>query len=412
MDEVRANSGGTESALVAGAKIQVLDLQVIQQRLGGKWQKMSTLVHKYFEAAIRSELGPNDTFCHRGELEYLVAFHNTPLAEARLKCMAISQFACERLFGKDGEDLVVRALTAPLDSADLNSINAQTQMNQNLEERGEEVLCTRSGEKTKIPPRRIIGVSLGDERRHQICAENTPFVFRPFWDSEKQVLISYLAQPFPETCLPTVRFYGPAVAVPVEPAQSELDVLCLKAAHQRIQAVRRAGRRLLIAAPLHFTTLSRRRYWHLYRESVLSIPADDLADFLFVLHGIDEGVPNVRLTQELPKLATFARRVFCVAQSANQIQRQFHNTSVQAVGLVARSGEPERMLIARLQKLHAATRASGIESFLLGATKRSVVINAIGAGVRYIEGSGMRPPVAEPQFAVAHDLADYYRLAI
>ena len=71
---------------------------------------MSALVHKYFEAAIKSELGPNDAFCSRGELEYLVTFHNTPLAEARLMCVAIAQFACERLFGKDGEDLVVRTL--------------------------------------------------------------------------------------------------------------------------------------------------------------------------------------------------------------------------------------------------------------------------------------------------------------
>src|SRR4051812_19417768 len=121
MDDERAYTGSAESALIAGAKIQVLDLHVIQTRLGDKWQKMSALVHKYFEAAIKRELGPGDVFCHRGELEYLVAFRNMPLSEARLKCMAISQFACERLFGKDGEELVVRSLTAPVDPADLSS---------------------------------------------------------------------------------------------------------------------------------------------------------------------------------------------------------------------------------------------------------------------------------------------------
>jgi hypothetical protein len=410
MGDGLAYSGSADSALIAGAKIQVLDLHAIQTRLGSKWQRMSTLVHKYFEAAIKSELGPRDVFCHRGELEYLVAFHDTPLAEARLKCMAISQFACERLFGKDGEELVVRALTAPVDPADYSSFEDQKRVDQILEEQGEQFLCNRSGEKAKSPPRRIIGVSLGDERRHQICAEQTPFVFRPFWDSDRQVLLSYLAQPFPETCLPTVRFFGPATAVPVEPVQSELDIICLNAARQRIRAVRRAGGRLLVATPLHFTTLSRQRYWLRYREFASSIDPEDFADVLFVLHGIEDGVPNVRLIQELPKLAFFSRRIFCLAQSVSQLRRQFHNTNVQAVGLVARPGEPERLLIERLQKLHNATRAAGMESFLLGATKRSIVINAIGAGIRYIEGGGMRRAIAEPKFAVAQDLADYCRM--
>src|ERR1700679_2231536 len=210
MGEETAAAGAPEPVPIAGGKIQVLDLHVIQNRLGRKWQRMSALVHKYFEAAIKSELGPNDAFCSRGELEYLVTFHNTPLAEARLKCVAISQFACERLFSKDGEDLVVRTLTAPIDDTDFNSPAEQSLVDRLLEERGEESLCTRNGEKPKTPPRRMIGVSLGDQRRHQISADRMPFVFRPVWDSERQVLISYLAQPLPETCLPTIPFDGPA----------------------------------------------------------------------------------------------------------------------------------------------------------------------------------------------------------
>lgn len=403
-------STGAEPALVAGGKIQVLDLHVIQQRLGPKWQRMSALVHKYFETAIKAELGHQDTFCNRGELEYLVTFHNTPLAEARLKCLTIAQFACERLFGKDGEDLVVRTLTAPLDAADFTSPGEQALFNRLIEERGEENLVTRDGEKPKDPPRRMIGVSLGDQRRHQLAAERTPFVFRPFWDSEREVLLSYMAQPLPETCLPTVRFDGPATALPIDPVQAELDLICLKAAYRRIQAVREAGGRLLIATPLHFSTLGRQRTWFSYRRLLSSISEEERADLVFVLHGIDDGVPNVRLIQELPKLNSFARRIFCLARNADTIKRQFHNTNVQALGLVVRSGEPERLLIDRLQKLHAATRAAGMESFLLGAMKRSTVINAIGAGIRYIEGVGMRRAVAEPKFAVAQDLTEYCRM--
>ena len=42
--------------------------------------------------------------------------------------------------------------------------------------------------------------------------------------------------------------------------------------------------------------------------------------------------------------------------------------------------------------------------------KRSTVINAIGAGIRYIEGVSMRRAVAQPQFAIAQGLTDYCRM--
>src|ERR1700760_4864142 len=103
-------SSHVDTSAMAGGKIQVLGLKAIRDRLGPKWPRMCDLVHKYFEAAIRKELSGDDSFATGGELEYFVAFRNASLAEARLKCLAISQFVCDRLFGKDGEDLLVRSL--------------------------------------------------------------------------------------------------------------------------------------------------------------------------------------------------------------------------------------------------------------------------------------------------------------
>ena len=167
-----------------------------------------------------------------------------------------------------------------------------------------------------------------------------------------------------------------------------------------------------MVVPLHFATLCRPRYWQSYRAAAASIPAGNLADLQFLLHGIDSGVPNLRLNQELPKLVALTKRIFCVAEEVGLIQRQFHNTGVQGIGIAARAGEPERALIERLHRLHAAAaRTSNAETFLLGAPKRSVVTNAIGAGIRFVEGPAMKAPTAEPRFAVAHNIFDYYRLA-
>lgn len=405
-----ANQQQADCSPMAGGKIQVLDLKSIRDRLGSKWPRMSNLVHRYFEAAIKNELSPGDSFATGDELEYLVAFRNTSLAEARLKCLAISQFVCDRLFGKDAQELIVRNLIAPIDPTDLAFVDDVTRVNEMLEEHGDEVLCNRAGERSTLPPRRILSVSLGDERRHQISAAQPPFVYRPFWDSEKRVVLSYLAQPFPETCGFQTRFYVPAVALPLEPAQCELDLLCLMEAKRRVRTIRDVGGRLLVFVPLHFQTVSRQRYWGFYRNAISALAPDELIDLRFLIYGIDPGVPNVRLIQELPKLSAFSRGIFCLCADAALVHRQFNNTGIQAAGLAARPGEAEQNLIERLGRLHAATRSAGVESFVLGVTRRSTVVGAIGAGVRYIEGCGMRAALADPRFAVAQDIVDYYRL--
>lgn len=408
---------GTETetrsrATVAGGKIQLVDLNAIQQRLGPKWPKMAELVHKYFEAAITNELSTGDSFRQRGEMEYLVTFPDLTLAEARLKCLAIAKAVCARLFGNEGEEIVIRTLIAPLDCLNLREADDRSRADQALEDQGEESLCGREGEKPRDAPRKMLSLSLGDESGHQLCVSRPSFVYRPLWDSQRSVVLAYLAQPLPETCPPYVRFLAPATAIPVEPAQCELDILCLQAAQARVRAVKQAGGRLLIVVPLHFATLCRPRYWQSYRAAAASIPAGDLADLQFLLHGIDSGVPNLRLNQELPKLVALTKRIFCLAEEVGLIQRQFHNTGVQGIGIAARAGEPERALIERLHRLHAAAaRTSGAETFLLGAPKRSVVTNAIGAGIRFVEGPAMKAPTAEPRFAVAHNIFDYYRLA-
>ena len=42
----------------AAAKLHVLNLAPIKERLGEKWPKLSGLVHKLFETALREAQGP------------------------------------------------------------------------------------------------------------------------------------------------------------------------------------------------------------------------------------------------------------------------------------------------------------------------------------------------------------------
>jgi hypothetical protein len=110
-----------DAQIVSASKIQMLGLAAIKERLGAKWGRMSSLVHRYFEAAIEREMQPGDTFFHAGELTYLVLFRDATIAEAQLKCAAVIDDICRRLFGEEGEAISVRNLVAPVDALELTN---------------------------------------------------------------------------------------------------------------------------------------------------------------------------------------------------------------------------------------------------------------------------------------------------
>ena len=101
-------------AQTAAAKLHVLNLGPIKDRLGEKWPKLSGLVHKLFETALRDAQGPRDHFVLVDELCYVVTFHGLTFHEATIACTSVAQKVCEKLFGGTGTHVAVRALVGQL----------------------------------------------------------------------------------------------------------------------------------------------------------------------------------------------------------------------------------------------------------------------------------------------------------
>jgi hypothetical protein len=134
-----ANSNaGEPNTIVSASKIHMLGLEAVKARLGAKWDRMSDLVHRYFEAAIRREMGPGDTFTSAGELSYLILFRDLTLSEARLKCAVVVGEVCHKLFGDQEEEISIRSLVAPMDVVDLDKLDGRTKVDATLERDGQE----------------------------------------------------------------------------------------------------------------------------------------------------------------------------------------------------------------------------------------------------------------------------------
>jgi len=103
---------GTErsSTTISAAKVHVLQLDPIKQRVGDRWPRLSLLVHKLVHTALQKAQGPRDHFESVGELAYIATFHNLNQQEADAALADIVQKVCEKLWGAGVQEISVRSV--------------------------------------------------------------------------------------------------------------------------------------------------------------------------------------------------------------------------------------------------------------------------------------------------------------
>jgi hypothetical protein len=127
------------------AKLQVLGLAPLKQRLGPRWERLSGLVHKLFETAIARVQGPHDHCIAVDELSYVVTFRHLSMAETDLACVSIAKEVCRMLFGNQIDEISVRSLVAAICMpVDPDKTQWGKQIEAMLEESGTETVVTQS----------------------------------------------------------------------------------------------------------------------------------------------------------------------------------------------------------------------------------------------------------------------------
>jgi hypothetical protein len=395
----------------SAGKLHLLDLIQIKTRLGEKWQRMAAHVERFFETAIRRSMGPGDTYSRLDELSYLVLFRALSPEEAQVKCQVISEEICQRLFGEQGMQVSLRNLVAHVDIAALPSdLPAQKVLDAHMERVGKATIVSRrNGDRaTTVVQMLSLRVS-GESAFGRVSTAEVDYLYRPVWDAVKQVVVTYL-------CQPSTRSPAPSDAAPMafwsgegEQDQAALDKLILDECVARTVRLHAGGQRVLIAMPVSFATVSRSRLWSVYAETFRRNPKEVLRDMACVVTGIDAGVPHIRLGQELPRLANFAR-IFCIAgDGGSGTIHRFAGTGVRAVGISIDPADTEIRSIERLKKLGRDANDAGLDAFALGLPSTSLTINAMGLGIRYLEGPAVRPAVADPRLAFAQSVEYLYQ---
>ena len=330
-------------AQTAAAKLHVLNLGPIKDRLGGKWPKLSGLVHKLFETALHDAQGPRDHFVLVDELCYVVTFHGLTFHEATVACTSVAQKVCEKLFGGTGTHVAVRALVGQLADDVLRPNLRMAGTSPRLELNAREIVV--NSDPSRKPPR-VTRVTPGADdadwapaqtikkARAGMLALGMELGFFPVWELGRAKSSCLFASPFARHSLPRIGCTRQLLAT--YPSQLvEAEIAMLMAAHAYAHRLHQAGKVCALGAAVSFETLMgfHNRIRYITALKSLKIPAD--GRLLLKIEDVPQGTPLSKLAEVIAMLAAATSALPCNSAIAGGRARSEVDIRLGAAGLAS-----------------------------------------------------------------------------
>ena len=302
-DIASLNKQTAGNTTLPAAKLHVLQLEPIKEKIGDRWPRMSLLVHSLFEKALRHAQGPQDHFMKVGELSYVVTFHGSTPEETTIACAAIAREVCEHLFGEGVETASVRSVVGEVTPEQLQNCEAAAEF---LEQTGHENVVTKSTadpvSEQQQPLTAVDAKSPGHAvvEAHQFIGQlGRKLCFFPLWDLKKQtssaLILSPVALAGKNGCEPH-SIHG-SVAAPHGPDDvlAKLELRLLRAAGEYAQRVHASQKVCAVGTGVSYDTLTSLSGRVRYITTLKEIRTSPVCPLLLKIEDIPQGVHLGRL---------------------------------------------------------------------------------------------------------------------
>ena len=365
---------------VSAAKLNVLQLDPIKQRLGPRWPRLSTLVHKLFEKSLSRAQGPRDHFMLVGELSYIATFHGLSPDEAALACAAVAKEVCELLFGEDSQTVSVRSLIGMMPGPVMElEPPAAARISAVLEKTGQETITT-SQDRRDAP---TAFLSLAHEQAARL---KHSIGFHPAWDiARKKSLWLLLAMetkyPHPHGPAGVLRTLGPGEAV------AAMEIALLRAAAAYGLRIEKTGQVGAISVGVSCATLCRPASRQAYLQALKASRIAPTSPLFLKIEQIPEGMPLCRLGEIAGLLIKPGVRVLLEFDQARAIPPLDIRLGVAGIGaaLPEHCEKDDARLSAR--QLIARAPEQKAFAFVEGLDTPELVETAVASGLKFGAGA-------------------------
>jgi len=389
---------------VMAGKVQLIGLERIRERFGDNWSRVAERADRIAEQAIRRRLSSHDIMTKVHDLNYLVLFTGVPQAEAQLRCRMIADDIARELLGDEGsaELLEVKTAVAQVDKVSFEETPSLEALSSLL----------AAGAGGASPPADAPPPARPRAAWTQPAdpLDAVEFVYRPMWDVKRKVVSAFL-------CLPALRLPGgqrvvgeqSIPGIESEDVQKTLDSRLLDRVLEDLSKVAQAGRRLLLALPVHFNTIAAASRRLEYLNECRRLPPGVAKLLLFEIVGAPSGVPQSRILELATALRTQSRAVLFRTPIWSSGWGELSQAGILAVGAdLSRENAPEATLMERFVKFAETADAKRLGCYLHGLRSLSLTVSAVGAGFHYLSGQPIADLADAPPDAHHFSLADLY----
>lgn len=352
----------TAEPKVPAGKIHVLGLTPLKNKLGSKWERLSGLVHKLFEAAITRAQSASDQYILLDELSYAVVFHSLSFPEANSICSAIAREVCQALFGDQLDEVSVRSVVAEVvaPSPDatvragkliedmLERIGTETVYAQSIQSGSPEPVAIVSGKKLKpsLPATDQIKAA------HALLGQHgVRLGFFPVWELQHSVSSSLNVLPFSGTAERPKAIGRLALDSMVDEQVAKVEIALLNAAVAFAARVFDCQKVCAVGVSVSYKTLSVFQSRIRYVTALQNILIQSSTPLVLQIEQIPDGTPAARLGELAAMMKLSNIRVTLKFQSLRAIPDFDFRLSVSGLGGVILKGADRDLAVKIVRKL-------------------------------------------------------------
>ncbi len=400
----------TKKELISTGRLQLIGLNKVKKKLGKMWPGLQSIVYQEVEESISKYMMPNDIFIRYKDDSYVVVFAEAGIEEALIKARLIAEEIRRRLFEHEEQELkninVEESVTTFTAEDFKNSKDFTKKLDNGFNSSKKKSLNKPQPNKDYIPSPVEVDPYESNNKKEVTPQENESrykpvyFSYVPYWDVKNNLLTTYLCvssftenneEPFDEH---ENVFMGTA---PSE--KTRLDLLMLDNVINELDMMAKDGRKLYIACPVHYDTLTRSYSFQKYILKCQTIPKEHKCYLTFVILGLT----TETYSENIPKFSKTLRK-HCHAMHAqipldtNYKFSLFRENHFDAVGVRIKSIKgSEKDLLKRLNVFTSLAKKSLIKNtFILDVSSLSVTTSVVCDGYDFLSGSLIHESVQTP----------------
>ncbi|MCB2090255.1 MAG: hypothetical protein KDF58_02325 [Alphaproteobacteria bacterium] len=297
------------SELFQSGQVYLISLQFIHDELGSRWINHRDEIVSLLSTRIKNNIGEDDIFCSRSEIDHLVVFTDHSKPDAKQICGDILKQITIKYLGKSYDHNIILRLAIGRRNGKLlfKDVAYSSKTENELIEEQQRI----ASEVTPKLEAFASPIKAKKKRPYEL-------IYKPIWDKKNNVVSTFMVS-IRKTGKQDIndQVTGPighnALKNPFCLASMiELDQFMLDEIIEMMQDFFKNNFRAMFSIPLNYKTLFNLTRLHNFLIRCQSIPIPLRKYITFSLAGFPEGFPEARMHEIITSLLTFCRDVTIV----------------------------------------------------------------------------------------------------